>query len=199
MLEMVRNISNSPPLREGPCSEKHFLRCMKSLAILPRRADDLEKAELRSKLYYAKLGHIPDAGWSYLTSAALDRCDWFPTIAECQRIIGGWSQMGVGEERRRQARHLVQREMNARMDEAVARLATRAVPQDEIDAMPEQWKRVAAEKCFLWAWPDGRFTVRKDVRTLPPEEQDTEREIVAVMMAEWDRIKAAQADREGEA
>ncbi len=193
MLEMVRTIANSPPLRAEPCSTEHFAKCMRSLDILPRRNDDELTGELKVKLYWAKLRHVPNAGWSYLVSAALDQCQWFPTIAECQRIIAGWAQVGIGEERRKQARYLVQREMNARMDEAVARLATRTVPQDEIDAMPDQWKRVAAEKCFLWAWPDGRFTVRRDLRAMSDEAAEVEREAVAAMMAEWARIKVAQA------
>lgn len=199
MLEMVRTIAASPSVSPEPCSDGHFAKCMRSLSILPRRADDDLKGELKVKLYRAKLGHIPDAGWSYLVSTALDRCEWFPSIAECLRIMEGWPGTGIGAERRKTARHIVQREMNARMDEAVARLARRDVPQDEIDAMPEQWKMVAAEKRFLWAWPDGRFTVRRDASLLSGAELDALKAETAAMMAEWAIIRAAQAEAEGSA
>lgn len=199
MLEMVRAIATSPALRKQPCSIEHFARCMRSLDILPRRADDALTGELKVKLYRAKLGHVPEAGMSFLVSTALDRCKWFPTIHECLAILEGWSGNGVGEDRRKQASHLVQRELNARLDEALARLAKRDMPQDEFDTMPAAAKRIAAERGYLWAWPDGRFTVRKDLSTMPPEDAEREREANRAMMAEWDRIRAEMAAKPGEA
>lgn len=193
LLAMVDHIARSPAPKDEPCSDKQFLRCMKSLAILPRRDDDDVKAEIRAKLYHAKLGRYSDAAWSHLVSTALDRCKWFPTIHECLAILEGWSGNSVGEDRRKQASHLVQRELNARLDEALARLAKRDMPQDEFDTMPAAAKRIAAERGYLWAWPDGRFTVRKDLSTMPPEDAEREREANRAMMAEWDRIRAERA------
>lgn len=193
-LEMVRLVAHAPALRDEPCSPEHFAKCLRSMDLLPRRADDGLSGELRYKLYRAKLGHLHAAALSHLASAALDRCDWFPTIAECLRIIAEWPQVGVGAERRKQAAYLVRRELMHRLDEDVARLAKRDMSQAEIDAMPEQAKRVASEKGFLWAWPDGRFTVRIDVEGLEPDEADRVREANRAMMAEWREIEARQAD-----
>lgn len=194
MLAMVRAISSSPALVDAPCPEEHFIKSMRAMSILPRRADDDLTGELRVGLYQRKLGDKPAAAISFLCSEALGRCEWFPSIAECLRILAEFPGTGVGERRRDTARHLVQRELNARLDEMVARLATRALTQDEIDALPESAKLVAAEKCYLWAWPDGRFTVRADITQMTPEAAEAERERVKEMMAEWATIRAAQAE-----
>jgi hypothetical protein len=142
---------------------------------------------------------VPEAGWSYLVSAALDRCDWFTTIAECQRILVGWPQIGVGSDRRKQAAFLVQRELDARLADALTLLAKRGCDQDEIDALPTFTKRVAAERGYLWAWPDGRFTVRKDLSEMAPGEAEAEREANRAMLAEWDSIRADLAAKDAEA
>lgn len=193
MLEMVRAISSSPALVDAPCPEDHFIKGMRALGMLPRRADDDLKGELKLAMYHRKLGQYPAAAISHLVSEALGRCDWFPSIAECLRIIEGWQGCGVGERRREKAAWLVQRELNARLDEMIARLAKRDLSQAEIDALPESAKLVAAEKCYLWAWPDGRFTVRPDISQMSADDAEVERIKNRAMMAEWAEIRAASA------
>lgn len=193
MLEMVRTISSSPALVDAPCPDDHFLKSMRAMSMLPRRADDDLTGELRVAMYQRKLGKMPAAAISFLVSEALGRCEWFPSIAECLRIIEGWPGVGVGERRREKAAWLVQRELNARLDEIVARLAKRDMTQDEIDALPEAAKLVGAEKCYLWAWPDGRFTVRPDISRMSEEDAEAERAKNRAMMDEWAAIRAASA------
>lgn len=195
MLEMVRHIAKSPALRDEPCDDEHIAKCLRSLNTLPRRADDDLNGDLRVALFRRKLRHIPATAWSFIVETALGRCDWFPTIAECLRIVAEWPQVGVGDERRKQAAHLMQRELNARLDEAVMSLAKRDMAQAEIDAIPEQAKMVAAEKGYLWRWPDGRYTVRIDIDTLAPDEAEKVREANRAMHAEWKLIEAEQAEQ----
>lgn len=197
MMEMVRVIATSPPARPERTSDEWFAKCIRSLSILPRKADDDLSGNMRVAIYQRKLAHVTDAGMSFLVSTALDRCKWLPTIAECLAILAEWPGSSVGEDRRERARYLVQRELNARLDDALARLAKRDMPQDEIDTMPAAAKRIAAERGYLWAWPDGRFTPRKDLSTMPPEDAEREREANRAMMAEWDRIRAERAALDG--
>lgn len=193
MMAMLRELVNSPLPVPERCDEIHFGRCMKSLDILPRRADD-SGGNLRMKLYQAKLSGFSNGALSYLVEYGLERFHWFPSIAECLEVLKAFPNRERDGERKQQARHLMQREMNARMDEAIERLAGRNVPQGDIDAMPGFWKRVGADKGYLWAWPDGRFTVRRDLSAMAPEAADAEREAVAAMLAEWEVITAAQGD-----
>ena len=77
------------------------------------------------------------------------------------------------------------REERLRFTDAMADLERRALDQTAIDALPEKWKAIAAEKCFLWRWPDGRFTRRADMERLSEDAQAAERERLAAMFAEW--------------
>lgn len=160
--------------------------------LLPRRHDDGLTGELRFKLYQAKLGHVSAAGMSFLTSVALERCDWFPSIAQCLAILAEWSGENIGVKRREQAAFLVAREMQQRLDEALAAMKRREIDQSGIDDLPDHWKRIAAEKGYLWRWPDGRFTVKPDADAMSEDERAAHRAEVAAMMAEWDRISAGQ-------
>jgi hypothetical protein len=190
----LREIVNSPLPAPAICDEVHFAKCIRSLAILPRQAEDEVTGPLKHKLYQAKLGGYSNDALSYLASKALEQCKWFPTIAECLQILAGFPNREIALERKNKAAWLVQRELNARLDEMVARLAKRDLTQDEIDALPEAAKLVAAEKCYLWAWPDGRFTVRDDISQMSFDDAEAERAKTKAMMAEWATIRAAQVE-----
>ena len=90
------------------------------------------------------------------------------------------------------AQRLIERERSLRFADAIAALVARTMPQDQIDALPEQWKAIAAERCLLWRWPDGRYTPRADMERLDEDEAAAERERVQAMFEEWDRIAAAE-------
>lgn len=166
---------------------------MKSLDILPRRADD-SGGTLRFKLYQAKLSGYSNDALSYLVSKGLEQFYFFPSIAECVKLLATFPNREVAESRRSRAKVLLQGEMQNRLNETLARLEARALDQAEVDALPTKIKRIAAEKCYLWAWPDGRFTVRVDIYALPPEQQEAERAKNRAMMAEWERIEAEMAE-----
>lgn len=192
VLGMLRELVNSPLPAPQSCDEQHFAKCLALIDILPRRQDDQLTGKAKFALYRRILGGFSNEAISYLAEQATSKCHWFPTPAECLEILRSWPNRQREGENRDKARHLIQREMNARMDEAVEALGTRKVPQEAIDAMPTAWKRRAAEKCFLWAWPDGRFTVRRDLSAMTPEAADAEREAVATMLAQWEQITAGQ-------
>lgn len=152
------------------------------LASLPKRVSDESDGALLIAAYKRMLGHHPAPAIDYLSAQALIRCKWFPTIAECSEIIGEWKR----RDDRPLAALKVRQELQARFDETLAALQRRALSQAEIDALPERTKRIAADKAWLWAWPDGRFTVRKDLAKMTEPEADAERAAVAQMMASWD-------------
>ena len=176
-LRQLRALAEAPLPAAETCDEEHFGRCMKSLDILPRRVDD-NAGKLRMKLYWAKLSGFSNEALSYLVSNALERCHWFPTIAECLDILRDWPNRQRASEVRERALHLIQREMNERLDEAVEALRERRLTQDEIDALPELARKVGAERCFLWALKDGRYVTRPDTEMMTPEELERHRERV---------------------
>lgn len=193
-LALLKEISDSPLPAPVRADDEHFAKCLRSMAILPGRKEDEISGKLRHKLYAAKLQVFSNEALSYLVSKVLDQCQWFPSIAECLAILRTWPSREVAEQRQSKANVLFQTELQTRMNEALAELEARALDQAAIDALPAKIKRIAAEKGYLWAWPDGRFTVRVDIFALPPEQQEAEREKNRVMMAEWAQIEAEMAE-----
>ena len=189
-LGVLAQIADAPLPAPERADDDHFAKCLRSMAILPYRADDEIGGKLRHRLYAAKLQGYSNEALSFLVSKALDQCQWFPTIAECLAILRTWPNRDVADSRRRRADHLIGWEWQKRMDEAMEALAKRTMPQGEIDALPAKWKRIAADKGYLWVWPDGRFTTRVDVLSLPEDQREAERERNKAMFAKWEAIEA---------
>ena len=40
-----------------------------------------------AKGYYRMLGHLDEQGINWLSEMVLERCRWFPTVAECRDLI----------------------------------------------------------------------------------------------------------------
>lgn len=191
MLSLLRTYCESPIERPNPepASREHFLQVMRSLSLLKRRSDDELTSEVRGKLYWAKAKHLPHAAIAYACDKGLERWEWFPTIKEFLDLAAEWSPPVPSDAGLRiTARARIGREERLRFTDAMAYLERRALDQTAIDALPEKWKAIAAEKCFLWRWPDGRYTRRADMERLPEDEQAVERERLAAMFAEWVEI-----------
>lgn len=91
MLARVQDIASSPLPPEQPCDERHFNQCLRvMLSVLPKRAQDDVSGELFVGAYQRKLGKFSNAAISFLADKALERCRWFPTIAECYEILGDY-------------------------------------------------------------------------------------------------------------
>lgn len=55
--------------------------------MLPRKAGDDVAGELLARGYYRMLGHLTPTQMGWLTELVLDRCKWFPTVAECRALM----------------------------------------------------------------------------------------------------------------
>ncbi len=191
-MALLREISTAVLPMPVSCDDEHFSRCMKSLDILPRRADDTG-GPLRLKLYKRKLGGFENGALSYLVDKGLERFQFFPSIKECLDLLRAFPNRDRDMGRRGHAKHLIEREQQHRLHDTILALQGREFSQTEIDALPAAWKRIAAEKMLLWAWPDGRFTVRRNIDAMDADEAEAERDRVRTMMDEWADIRAAQA------
>lgn len=169
-LTILREIASSPLPAQQHCDEEHFGRCMKSLDILPRRADD-NGGRLRFKLYQAKLGGYSNDALSYLVSKGLEEFHFFPSIAECLKVLAGFPNRDIASGRREKAKTLITWEMQARMEEWLARLADKAMCQAEIDMASERWRNVAEAKGYLFVCGDGSHMLRPG-RPLTDDERD---------------------------
>lgn len=56
---------------------------------MPKKAGDEVSGELLAKGYWRVLGEkLSEHEMSTLTEMVLERCKWFPTVAECREIMG---------------------------------------------------------------------------------------------------------------
>jgi hypothetical protein len=67
----------------------HFLKCLRLWqAMLAKRSSDEIDGELVARGYWRMLGEkLTEKQMSDLTEMVLDRCKWFPTVAECREIM----------------------------------------------------------------------------------------------------------------
>jgi hypothetical protein len=161
-LAMVERVASCPLPKSSSCDEVHFLRCLRSMSLLPRRAEDELTGELRTALYRRHLGHFSRDAMSYLAETSTRQCQWFPTPRECLEILETWSGDDGPARAKKLASSLAWQERQARFDDAMSLLATGDVEQAWIEALPERWKQIAEARMLLWQHADGSFTQRKE-------------------------------------
>lgn len=159
-LSKLEALAHSPLPDLPPCDAAHFAKSMRALAILPSRADDDVKGELRLAIYQRLFGQYPREAISFLVEQALVTLEWFPSPKQCRDILQGWTRRDAPVRDREVAAALVRRERQARFDDTMEALARRALDQAAIDALPSAIRKVAAERGYLRLHDDGVYRVR---------------------------------------
>lgn len=149
-----------PPLPQP--NPEYFAKVLRTLlAVLPRRAADEMSGELLINAYRRKLGTMPDAQITFMADQALERCKWFPTIAECVEIAGEWVRNDRPMREYRRASMRVQAELMSRYDALMSDLAGRKLSQKQIDGLPERLKEAAFTYGYLHR-AEGVWTYRPE-------------------------------------
>lgn len=156
-LEAVTRIARLPVPPAPPGTEDHFLKCMRTLTLLPHRQEDDLSAELRLALYRRHFGRYPDAALSFLVEHATLECRFFPTPAECRAILERWTRTDEPWRAWNHARVRMLRELEARFDLAQTQLKAGEMTQEQVDALPLHWRRVLATQGLLW---EGTYALR---------------------------------------
>lgn len=137
-LAVVERIARLPAPVLPPAPEDHFLKCMRTLRLLPGRQDDDLSGELRLNLYRRHFAHYPAPALSYLAERATLELQWFPTPKECKAILDQWERTDPEFRAVRFARHAASKERQARLDDARRRGRAGELTQEEADALPER-------------------------------------------------------------
>lgn len=133
------------------------------LAVLPKRSLDEVSGELFVAAYQKKLGQYSDAAISFLADKAMERCQWFPTIAECVEILAEYRRSDEHTERRNLASRIASYEMNARRDDerSWGKINTWSAPpltQADVDQMSPAMKRLGLASKALVKNDDGTIS-----------------------------------------
>ena len=124
------------------------------LSALPRRHADDISGELFAEAYARKLGGLNKPQVEYLLDKALERCRWFPTIAECLEIVSEWTRRDEYTRRKAKAVELAMREEMRRKEDA-RRSAGRSLTQEGVDNLcPEL--RAMGLKCGALVEREGK-------------------------------------------
>jgi hypothetical protein len=129
-------------------------------AALPRQSADDINGKLRLAAYRRKLGHLPAAQVNYLADQALERCKWFPTIAECLAIAAEWQRGDEPVLVKARAERVARDERQARLDDARRALRIGELDQDGIDALDERIRIILEAEGLLWRCERGSYAAR---------------------------------------
>lgn len=161
-LDKLRAIAALPDDPTPPCDHRTFLQVMRALSILPTKADDDVTGKLRMSLYERILGKYPTASIQRMCEIALETCQWFPTIAECKRIL---ENLPGSETELQRAKAMavakIRAEIQARFEEDMQRLRDGNIAQAEIDALPHFTKRSGLTQGYLRCSDGERYELRK--------------------------------------
>ena len=114
-MAIVTAVARAPLPDLVPAETAHFNQCMRTLlAVLPKRGTDEISGKLFVAAYQKKLGTYPGDAIGFLADKAMERCRWFPTIAECLEILSKWHRDDEHVRRKIAAREIVDREERAR-------------------------------------------------------------------------------------
>lgn len=160
-IPQAREIAAAPLPQPEPCSEHHFIQCIRLLlASLPKRNSDEVSGKLLIRAYQRKLGSFCKDQISFLSDKALERCEWFPTIAQCLSIISEWKRNDAPLQLQDAAKSMVFWDRQRRFEAVMSELAAGRYSQAQIDALPDGWLAVGETRGYLWAKDDGTYTAR---------------------------------------
>lgn len=161
-LAVMEDLANLPLAAPTPCSAIDFAKLMRSLSILPSRADDEDTGKLRLGIYHRMMGHYPRDAIAYMAEAVMAKYDWFPTPRQCLEILAEWRDTAAVEHKHRttMAASAVRQEKQARLGDIMGDLDRRALDQAAIDALPIQMRVIGAERGFLRLHDDGVYRAR---------------------------------------
>lgn len=138
MLAQVQQIALQGLPALPKVSEGHLAQCFRiMLANLPRKGSDEVSGEILIETYMRVFHVEPCEKIDFLLAEVVRRCRWFPTISECLEIMQEWERWDADTNRRFKAERMVADELRTRRAEFMERLRGGEIPQEKIDALPD--------------------------------------------------------------
>jgi len=136
------------------------------MTAMPRRASDDLGGKLLVETYRKMLGSAPREALHYMAERALRECEWFPSIAECTKLLSSWQRSDAPSKQKALASAIAEREVAARqsdaqdaMENVMARLQNGEMSQAQVDELPRQFRSIAEARGLLMI-VDGQYRLR---------------------------------------
>jgi len=121
-------------------------------ATLPAKNIDMESGQKRVVVYARILSGYSNDSLSYMVKRACSELNWFPTPKQCLDILAEYNPPVTRKDR---ALRLCEMWTQEQFDQFVNDLRDGPIPQAEIDAKLERWKRICVETGLLRREGDG--------------------------------------------
>jgi hypothetical protein len=186
MMSQLQALIDMPIPEQVPVSSDYLNKAlMAMIAVLPRQGKDAATGALMVDQYVRKLGKFPKGAIDHLWSASIDRLKWFPTIAECNEIVSEWqSRAQQLVHAKSMAGSRIAREKQARFESVMEALKAGTMPQNDIDALPDAWRKMAVDKGYLWLLKDGSYRQRPNTCGMTAEQLEAHQAMVAGLREE---------------
>lgn len=155
-----------PDVRTSPEELAVHMRYLR--AALPSRPTDIETGKRRVAVYTRTLCRYAPESIARMAEKAAETCRFFPTVSECVAILDSMIEPPTDRER---ALSLCQQFWQCRFDEWLAELRQPDAAQAIVDAVPDQWRRIAVERGLLRRMDDGTYVIRR-AALAPVDQQD---------------------------
>lgn len=160
-IDLLRQTANMPLPILQPCDPLFLDECLLAMTTLPRRADDRLIGSLRVEVYTGALAKFDRTAIKFLRNTALTTCRFFPSPAECLKILEGFDSPVARARRERDAAQArIRREMTERFRDWQRQLRRGELTQADVDAAPERWRMIAETAGDLRKDADGHFVLR---------------------------------------
>jgi hypothetical protein len=152
--DALREWAHSTTPLHVPASKPELVRHLDFMnATLPSKNTDDETGKMRASVYFSILSGYTNEALAFMARRACTTLDWFPTPKQCLEILADY-RAPVSEQ-------------------ANAILTCQQFTQDAFDTwlanvsdgqpigdVPDQWKRIAAERGVLRLMQDGGYVIR---------------------------------------
>jgi hypothetical protein len=146
-----------PDARTSPEELAEQMRYLRS--ILPSRPTDIDTGKRRVAVYTQILGRYAPESIRRMVEKAAETCRFFPTPAECVAILEAFVSPPTDRDR---ALSMCQQFWQSRFDDWLAELRDPDASDAVVDAVPEQWRRIAMERGLLrWVEAEERYVIRR--------------------------------------
>lgn len=130
-------------------------------ATLPTKAMDEESGKKRVAVYARIFADFSNEALAYMSRKACETLDWFPTPRQCLDILREYRGPVTDKDN---ALMLCHRFWQGRFEGFITALKDGVATDDDVAAVPSQWRAIAMERGYLrWIQEQGRYVIRRPV------------------------------------
>lgn len=136
-----------------PASVDQISRHLRFLdASLPSKAIDDTTAKMRFAVYIKMMSKFSNEALSFMGQRACETLDWFPTVKQCLTILADFRPPQTDRDLALTYCHQFTQK---RFEDWIALVMEGEATPDQIEAVPDQWRRIAVERGGLRRVGDG--------------------------------------------